>query len=92
MPAGQAFVACAGAVADAVAKGRGQGKGKDPGEARFWPGPDGAGGCVAPGLTWFGAGLGQAGLRMSPTAELWSWPSAGTQLAYPGTALCPFRP
>ena len=83
MPAGQAFVA--------DAKGSGQGKGKDPGEARFWLGPDCAGVCVASGLTWFGAGLGQAGLWMSPTAQLWSSPSPGTQLAYPGT-LCPFRP
>ena len=56
MPAGQTFVA--------DANGMGQGKGKDPGEARFWPEPDCAGFCVAPGLTWFGAGLG-----MSPTAQ-----------------------
>ena len=68
MPAGQAFVA----VAVAGAKGRGQGKGKDPGEARFWLGPDCAGLCVAPGLsdlTWFGTGLDQAGFWVSPIAE-----------------------
>jgi hypothetical protein len=82
VPAGQPF----------VANGRGQGKGKDPGEARFWLGPDCAGLCVAPGLTWFGAGLGQAAFWVSPTVQLLSWPSAGTQLARPGTAPCPFRP
>jgi hypothetical protein len=53
-------------VADA--NGRGQGKGKDPGEARFWPGPDRAGLCVAPGFTWFGAGVGRARFWMSRTA------------------------
>ena len=84
MPAGQTFVA--------DANGRGQGKGKDPGEARFWPGPDCAGLCVASGSTGFGAGLGQAGFWVSPTAEPWSWPSVGTQLACPGTAPYPVRP
>jgi apolipoprotein N-acyltransferase len=91
VPAGQAFVA--------VANGRGHGKGKDPGEARFWLVPDCAGLGVAPGFTWFGTGftwfgtgLGQTGFWVSPTAPLWSWPSAGTQLARPGTAPCPFRP
>ena len=84
VPAGQTFVA--------DANGKGQGIGKDPGEARFGLGPDCAGLCVAPGLSWFGAGLGQAKFWMSPTAPPWSWPSAGTQLAFPGTAPCSFRP
>ena len=77
-PAGQAFVA--------DANGRGQEKGKDPGEAQFWLRPDCAGVCVAPGLTWFGTGLGEAGFWVSPTAQPWSWPSEGTQPARPGTA------
>ena len=84
VPAGQTLVA--------DANGRGQGKGKDPGEARFWPGPDCAGLCVAPGLTWFGAGVGWAGFWTLPSAPPWSWPSAGTQPASPGTAPYPFRP
>ena len=75
-----------------VASGRGQGKGKDAGEARFWLGTDGAGLCVTPGSSWFGAGLGQGGFWVSPTAQPRSWPSAGTQVARPGTAPCPFRP
>ena len=59
---------------------------------RFWPGPDSAGLGVAPGLTWFGAGVGWAGFWMLPTAPPWSWPSVGTQPASPGTAPYPFRP
>lgn len=34
--------------------------GRDPGQAGFRDEPDPAGLCVAPGLTWFGAGLGLA--------------------------------
>jgi hypothetical protein len=75
VPTGQPFVA--------DANGRGQGKGKDPGEARFWLGPDCAGLCVAPGLTWLGAELGQTGFWVSSAAQPLSWPGAGTQLAYP---------
>jgi hypothetical protein len=39
--------------------GMGQPEGTDPGEAWFWP---------APGLTWFGDGLGRA--------VFWVWPEA----------------
>jgi hypothetical protein len=41
--------------------GMGQAEGTDPGEARFWLGPDPAALCTAPSLFWFGAGLGRAG-------------------------------
>jgi hypothetical protein len=48
----------------------GQPEGTEPGEDAFWAGPDPAGLCVAPGLTWFGAGLGPAAFWVRPTA----WP------------------
>ena len=83
VPAGQTLVA--------DANGSGQGNGTDPGEARFWLGTDRAGLGVAPGLTWFGAGVGWAGFWTLPTAPPWSWPSVGTQPAGPGTAPYPFR-
>jgi hypothetical protein len=47
-------------------EGMGQTEGTDPGEAPFWLGPDPAALCTAPGLFWFGAGLGRA----------WTWPTA----------------
>jgi len=74
VPAGQPFIA------------DGKGQGKDSADARFWLGPDGVGLCVAPGFTWFGAGLGQTEFWASPAAPPSSWPSAGMQLACPGTA------
>jgi hypothetical protein len=42
-------------------EGMGQPEVRDLGEAGFWSGPEPPGLCAAPGPTWFGAGLGQAG-------------------------------
>jgi hypothetical protein len=44
--------------------GMGQPEVRDPGEAGFCPGPEPPGLGAAPGLTWFGAGLGRAGFWM----------------------------
>ena len=70
--------------------GMGQPEVRDPGEAGSWPGPEPPELCAAPGLTWFGAGLGSAGFWVRPTARLWFWPGVGRQLASPGAAPYPF--
>jgi hypothetical protein len=55
---------------DAAADGdsTGQPAGRDPGEAGFGDGPNPGGLFAAPSLTWFGAGLGPAGLWLT------AWP------------------
>ena len=71
--------------------GMGQPEVRDPGKAGFFPGPEPAGLAAAPGLTWFGAGLGWTGFWVWPTARPLFWPGTGRQLASPGSAPYPFH-
>jgi hypothetical protein len=50
--------------------GMGQPEVRDAGEAGIWPGPEPPALCVAPVLTWFGAGLGWTGFWVWPAARL----------------------
>ena len=61
-PPGQAVVA--------DIDGMGQPEVRDPGEGGICPGPEPPGLGTAPGLIWFGAGLGLAAFWVPPTA----WP------------------
>ena len=80
-----AGVAPLGQTVVADIDGMGQSEVRDPGEGRFCPEPEPPGLCAAPGVSWFGAGLGWAGFWVWPTTP-WSWPGAGRQLASPGAA------